>query len=333
MKLPAIGVAPQKETQFNGKGIFSVEDLVRFLPRRYNDFSKETGILPEDQLSCLIVRVTKVQTYNNGVPMMLAFCRTEDEKLILVRWFRQNYLATRISNYIGRNVYLCGKLTYDPEYKNYSTTAPEMFEPKISEGMRIVPVYSKIPGMSTEYLEEKMGEAVSYPEVCAETLPYSIVADENLLPMREALYSIHFPKSMNQVKLAQERLLLDDLVYFALNTEYAARHSADGSAFGIGSIKLVNTILADLPFKLTADQQDAVSGMINKIRSGKRLNALVQGDVGCGKTIVAILMMAAFVGSGYQAAIMAPTQVLAKQHYADLRSMMEPLGYKASLWV
>ena len=95
MKLSAIGITPQKEKQFNGKGIFSVEDMVRYLPRKYNDFSRETGILPEDQISCLIVTVNKVCTYNNGKPLMIAFCETEDGKRIFVKWFHQNYLAAK----------------------------------------------------------------------------------------------------------------------------------------------------------------------------------------------------------------------------------------------
>ena len=152
MKLSAIGITPQKEKQFNGKGIFSVEDMVRYLPRKYNDFSRETGILPEDQISCLIVTVNKVCTYNNGKPLMIVFCETEDGKRIFVKWFHQNYLAAKYEEFVGHKVYLCAKLEYSAEYDNYSATSPEMFEPRISIGKRIIPVYSKIPGMSMDYL-------------------------------------------------------------------------------------------------------------------------------------------------------------------------------------
>ena len=150
MKLSAIGITPQKEKQFNGKGIFSVEDMVRYLPRKYNDFSRETGILPEDQISCLIVTVNKVCTYNNGKPLMIVFCETEDGKRIFVKWFHQNYLAAKYEEFVGHKVYLCAKLEYSAEYDNYSATSPEMFEPRISIGKRIIPVYSKIPGMSMD---------------------------------------------------------------------------------------------------------------------------------------------------------------------------------------
>lgn len=138
MKLSAIGITPQKEKQFNGKGIFSVEDMVRYLPRKYNDFSRETGILPEDQISCLIVTVNKVCTYNNGKPLMIVFCETEDGKRIFVKWFHQNYLAAKYEEFVGHKVYLCAKLEYSAEYDNYSATSPEMFEPRISIGKRII---------------------------------------------------------------------------------------------------------------------------------------------------------------------------------------------------
>jgi len=99
-----------------------------------------------------------------------------------------------------------------------------------------------------------------------------------------------------------------------------------GSPFSVKTKKLVIGILEQLPYQLTEDQQRAVDGMLDDIKQGKRINALVQGDVGCGKTIVAFLMMGAIAGSGYQAALMAPTQMLAKQHYLDLKALVEPLG-------
>lgn len=242
MKLSAIGITPQKEKQFNGKGIFSVEDMVRYLPRKYNDFSRETGILPEDQISCLIVTVNKVCTYNNGKPLMIVFCETEDGKRIFVKWFHQNYLAAKYEEFVGHKVYLCAKLEYSAEYDNYSATSPEMFEPRISIGKRIIPVYSKIPGMSMDYLSAKMEAAVSMPEALGETLPPDMVADEKLLLMREALYSVHFPQSMAQIEKAHDRLLLDDMVYFAMSNEYAARSSSIGSPFNIKTLGTIKEI-------------------------------------------------------------------------------------------
>lgn len=329
MKLSYLGIAKNKENQFNSKGIYTVEDLVRFLPRRYNDFSHETGILPEDQVSCLTVIVKRVNTYHNGTPMMIAFCNVKSTgETLLVKWFRQNYMATKINNCVDHEVYVCGKVTYSEQFRTYSITMPELFEPKVSEGKRIIPVYSKINGMSADYLTEKMMAAIGIPEASAETCPYDLVEAEKLLPIQKALYYLHFPKTMEQVQRGQDRVLFDELLYFAMSNEYASRNSALGSAFAVKTMGAVNRILEKLPYNLTEDQQAAVNAMLADARSGRRINALVQGDVGCGKSIVAFLMMAAFVDSGYQAALMAPTQVLARQHYDDLRALVEPMGGK-----
>ena len=267
MKLSYLGIMKAKEHQFNRKGIYTVEDLVRFLPRKYNDFSRETGILPEDQTSCLIATVTRVNSYHNGTPMMIAFCTIQPtgEKL-LVKWFRQNYMLNKISACVGRDVYICAKLVYDEKYKNYSATMPELFEPKISEGKRILPVYPKIPGMSAEYLTEKMQAAVGIPEATSETCPYDLVAEEKLLPIQKALYYLHFPKTMEQIQQGQDRMLFDDLLYFALNNEYASRNSAIGSAFSVKTLGAVNRIVESLPYKLTADQKAAIDSMIETLK-------------------------------------------------------------------
>lgn len=329
MKLSYLGIAKNKENQFNSKGIYTVEDLVRFLPRRYNDFSHETGILPEDQVSCLTVIVKRVNTYHNGTPMMIAFCNVKSTgETLLVKWFRQNYMAAKINNCVDHEAYVCGKVTYSEQFRTYSITMPELFEPKVSEGKRIIPVYSKINGMSADYLTEKMMAAIGIPEASAETCPYDLVEAEKLLPIQKALYYLHFPKTMEQVQRGQDRVLFDELLYFAMSNEYASRNSALGSAFAVKTMGAVNRILEKLPYNLTEDQQAAVNAMLADARSGRRINALVQGDVGCGKSIVAFLMMAAFVDSGYQAALMAPTQVLARQHYDDLRALVEPMGGK-----
>ena len=225
MKLSYLGIMKAKEHQFNRKGIYTVEDLVRFLPRKYNDFSRETGILPEDQTSCLIATVTRVNSYHNGTPMMIAFCTIQPtgEKL-LVKWFRQNYMLNKISACVGRDVYICAKLVYDEKYKNYSATMPELFEPKISEGKRILPVYPKIPGMSAEYLTEKMQVAVGIPEATSETCPYDLVAEEKLLPIQKALYYLHFPKTMEQIQQdARYPLVVTDVFHQELRRNMLER--------------------------------------------------------------------------------------------------------------
>lgn len=327
MNLTVLNITEQKKKQFNKKGIFTAEDLVRFLPRKYNDFTRETGILPETEVSCFVVTVNKVQSYRNRVPMLMAFCTVKSTgKSLLVKWFNQNYLKTRLDNCVGRDVYVAGKVAYSREYNNYAITSPELFEPNISEGKKVYPIYSKIAGMGNEYLADKIKKAVSISELTAETCPYDLVKEQGLLSIQDALYKLHFPATMEQVRKAQERMLFDDLLYFALSNEWAGRKSSPGSQYAIKTLRAYSQLRSTLPYELTDDQRTAVDGMLQHIRDGKRLNALVQGEVGCGKTIIAFLLMAAMSDSGYQSVLMAPTQVLARQHYEDLCKLVEPLG-------
>lgn len=329
MLLAQLNITPNKIKQFNNKGIYSAEQLVTFLPRKYNDYTKETGILPESEISCLIVRVNRVKVYNKSVPMMIAFCTVQPTgESLLIKWFNQNYLRGNIENCINRDVYVAGRVVKSEEYNNYSITSPDLFEANISKGKKICPVYPKIEGMSTEYLTSKINTALSFSELTAETCPPEIIDSEKLMCMRDALYQLHFPQTMETLKKAQERLLFDDLLYFAMCNEWAMRNTAIGSPYSIKTLRVIKELKDLLPYELTSDQQSAINAMVAHVREGKRLNALVQGDVGCGKSIVAFVMMALFADSQYQAVLMAPTQVLAKQHYTDLCNLMEPLGFR-----
>ena len=329
MTLSELNISPRKEKQFNSKGIYTTQDLVRYLPRKYNDFSHITGILPETENSCLVVTIDKVQSYNKKVSVLIAYSTVvpSGEKLHL-SWFNQSYLSGSLSMCIGQQVYVAGKVTYNEQYKNYSMT-PEIFERDIKGGQRVYPVYPKISGMSMDYLVEKVRLAMADLDSLEETCPPDILATNGQLSTKEALLKLHNPASMQDVLQAQERLVFDDLLYFALNNEWARRNSAIGSSFSIKTLKSYYTAIAALPYNLTNDQQATLKMLLEQVKNGRRINALVQGDVGCGKTIVAFLMMLAFADSGYQSVLMAPTQVLARQHYDDLTAMVSSLGLKA----
>ena len=327
MTLSELDITPQKAKQFEKKGIFTAENLLRFLPRKYLDFTRETGILSEDEVSCLVVQIERFSTYFRKVDMMKAFGKImpKGEK-IAITWFNQNFLLHRYQGCEGQMVYVAGKVRYNSTYQTYEMSMPEMFEPNIEAGKRVVPVYPKIAGMSNDYLVGKIKMAAGIPDASTEPLPEDSLQSLGLLTTKEMLYQLHFPESMAQVEKAKERLIYDDLILFAMEQEWAVRNSAIGSPFSVRTKSLMQSILKALPYSLTQDQKSAIRAMMESVESGKRINALVQGDVGCGKTIVAFLMMAAFVGSGYQAVLMAPTQVLARQHYNDLVALMEPLG-------
>lgn len=330
MQLANLGVTPAKEKQFNKKGIFSVEDLVRFFPRAYNDCSNITGILPENAVSIIIVRINDVRLYNNGIPVIVATCTEKQSgKRVNISWFHQNYLYSRICFLRNSEVLVSGKITYNMQYDNYSISSPLVFTSDIKNGARIYPVYSKINGMSDEYLSGKIAEALKFD--VQETCPEHVIQDNKLLSLQAAINELHSPTSTERLELAKERLVFDDLLYFALRMEKSDRMVSRGSQYGVKTLKMTTQIIESLPYSLTEDQKNTLRSMVSHMKQGKRINALVQGDVGCGKSIIAFLMMVVAADSGYQAVLMAPTQVLAKQHYEDFSNLVAPFGLKTAL--
>ena len=327
MELSEIGVTSSKRKQFESKGIYTVEDLLQYMPRKYNDFSKLTGILPPDQYSCFQVKVISV-TRRNGthVPFIQAKCiELINHNTVYVNWFNMPWKYDSLSLLVDEIVLVVGKVNL---YNGYTVANPEIFT-TLQKGLGVYPVYSTIHGMSGQYLSEKLAAAIkTIHNGSHELLPPDILNRESELPMSTALRYIHCPKTMTQAEQGMKRILLNDLLYFSIHNELSKLEVSSGSQYNLKTTQLKNNIEADLPYKLTEDQNETITSMIKSAEEGRRINALVQGDVGCGKTIVCTLVAAAFIGSGYQVVLMAPTQVLAKQHYESIAELMKPYNIK-----
>lgn len=331
--LKSIGVTPQKAQQFEKRGIFSTEDLVAYLPTKYRDFSKITGILSEAETSCLVVKTRQISA-NSGsrIPYVAVDGTLQTGEEVRIVWFHQQYRYRTLLPQMGMTFFVAGKVKKDgdPRYNRYSIISPELFEPLSADARRIYPVYRKIPGMSMDYLTEKISQALSMPDATAEILPADVVQGNNLLSRKEALYYLHRPKTQAQITQGQRRILYDDLLYFALHNEWAKRRAVPVSSAMILETEKMEAARASLGYTLTPDQQSTLDHIIADAKANRRVNALVQGDVGCGKTIIAILAMIAMAENGYQSVIMAPTQVVARQHYEALVAVTAPLGLKAA---
>lgn len=329
MELDFIDVAAAKKKQFESRGIRSVEDLLQFLPRKYKDYSKITGILPGDQVSCFYANVQQVRIEQGSkVTFITAVCTEPNTNVrIYVRWFNMRWAYNRLKLFERQTVVIAGKVEYSEQYHTYSVNNPEVFD-FVKQGLGIYPVYKSVPGMSYDYLTKKMAEAIRVGILDSENLPVDIVQDANQITMPVALRYIHKPTTMEEVEKGQNRILFNDLIYFAVQNELNATNISAGSQYNVKSRELVNSIISELPFSLTADQHKAVFDMIELAENGRRINALLQADVGAGKTEVVLLVAAAMVDSGYQVAIMAPTQVLAKQHFESFTEQLATHGVK-----
>lgn len=333
MELDVLGVTPKKKKQFESRGIYSVEDLLQYLPRAYRDYRSITGILPHDQVSVLLGTVVSCERRaGNGRQFVSATCWIEPQNLELtVRWFNMNWKYQEIKSLAERKekVIIAGKADFDSRY-GYSLNQPEVFEAYNERLLRIYPIYRSVSGMSSSYLEEIMHKAISVGLADSEILPRDILDAAGEAGMPAALRFIHMPNTMEEVEQGRRRVLFNDLLYFAIQNELNRNEVSAGSQYNIKTRSLLKKIITSLPFSLTADQEKAVNEMLSYAEAGRRINALVQGDVGCGKTIICTLMAAAFADSGYQSVIMAPTQVLAKQHYNSISEMLAPYGIRTA---
>ena len=330
MDLEVLGVKPAKIKQFEGKGIYTVADLLQYLPRAYKDLRRITGILPKDQVSLVCATVMSCERKpGNGKHFVVAKVLVEPRNVEMsVLWFNMPWIVNQLRPLAERRqrVIIAGKI--DCNNYGYSLVQPDIFEPYDDNVLRIYPVYRAISGMSSAYLEETMRSAISTGLQGSEVLPRDIVDASGEVSMPIALRYIHHPQTMEEVEQGRSRILFNDLLYFAIHNELNRSEVSAGSQYNIKTRSLVNKMIRSLPFQLTTDQQKAINDMIEHAEDGRRINALVQGDVGAGKSIIMFLMAAAFADSGYQAAIMAPTQVLAKQHYEAVVEMMEPYGIR-----
>ena len=326
MDLSEIGVSSAKQKQFNKKGIYTVEDLANTLPRKYLDYSKRGEIddnnVGED-ISFVGTVITGVKTVGSARDCLKLTLENKDTReKVDVMWFHQLYKKDFLDTMYGREVLCCGKLSKNTYNKSFYFANPQVFTSKITDEEIIFPVYSKISGMSDDYFKKTLDAAMSKISV-SDYLDEQTRKEFRLCEYNgEYFRKIHQPKSQDEINECKRRKIFDDLFYFASKLYTEANEQTD-SPFAANLSENTYKILGTLPFELTDDQKNVMSEIKARMESGKRLNALVQGDVGSGKTVVAFSSMLLMAESGYQSVLMAPTKVLAEQHYADLCKLCE----------
>lgn len=329
MNLDILNLRSDKILQFNKKGIYTIEDLVNFMPRKYYDFTNPDYImyLEADEMQATIGTIQGI----NQAEKYLQFDVMDDKGWHLyVTFFHMDYLARQFNE--GDRV-IVGGIVKQGRFKTMIN--PTIFTTEIEENERIYSVYSSIKGMSNQFLEDKIKKAIQLMDK-EDFLEPILQKKYGVVSNYQAYRMLHFPKTMKEVQIAKKRLLLNDLFLFNYHIkEMESEYSAETDV-KITSIEKTKELMNSLPFPLTEGnfnkntfgQKDVLNDIVIDIMDGKRVNALVQGDVGCGKTIVAFLLMMVLAENGYQSVLLAPTLVLAKQHFTELVSYMDKFGYK-----
>lgn len=308
----------------------TVEDVCQLFPSKYYDFSF-INPLNTSRLDKNYAFVCKLVSYElkKQSSIYIVRCTLQDiytQNELCVSWFgtTEMYNVLKKDYRPGDTCFIGGKLKASNKKNLFFMSNPIIFKKYDGESdCHIYTAYEKIRGISESNFERIINDCLEHATI-PDKVPRELLHKYNLMSKDEAIREMHKPSSVEEVKKAKYRLNMDDLLYFALQLEEKNRNLPAGSAYGIHSLAITTKIIENLPFQITKDQKSAYEELVNRIRSGKRLNALIQGDVGCGKTILAFLLMFVMADNGFQSVLLAPTQVLASQHYNELKEMAAP---------
>lgn len=318
-------------------------DFLFHLPSRYEDYSIVSKIA-EVQLGETVTiqgQVLDIKTnYMRGsrIKTMQKAIVADGTGSIELTWFNQPYLTKAIST--NSLISASGKAIAFGRSRTLSIQSPEYeilsFDGSGIHTGRLIPVYPETQGVSSKWLRRQIHTLLTeHKELLKEYLPVEIIKKYQLMPFGEALQEIHYPKNMETAHEARGRLAFDELFLMQLRSNQRRaewREKQQGLKFEIKKFKSeINTCISSLPFTLTNAQHEAVANIFEDMQKDKPMNRLLQGDVGSGKTIVAAISMYAAYLNGYQSVLMAPTEILANQHYTGIAKILEPLGVKVEL--
>ncbi len=313
------GIGDKSVLQLNQLGIYSVEDLLEYYPYRY-EFLKPSDVLEdssETQVINVVVESEPKVSYIRRNFNSLRFRVRYQNLLIMVSIFNRAFLKPNLQ--VGKEITLIGK--YDAKKNQFIANDIKLIailEPKIT------PIYHLSKGLKQNQLYNWMLQAIRLPVSQVQKIPYRLEEEYQMLNKEEALHFIHFPKSVEDIKKAKIRFIYEELFEFMFQIMYLKKKESE--SFGLPrnfDDALIQKFIDCLPFELTVDQKKAVEDGLCDLRSSKRMNRLVLGDVGSGKTIVATILMYANVIAGYQSVLMAPTEILATQHYLSFLKLFE----------
>lgn len=306
--------------------IKTIADLLYHFPFRYEDYSETSPIAQIEAGQEVTIHgvIEMISSYRSPRKKMLLTEAIVADKTgqIKIVWFQQPYIKKVLA--VGDNVYMSGKVRQErmglemisPAYEK------EKKEQETTHTARIVPMYPLTAGITQKQLRFLMQECLPLAKDINDWLPDEIRKQANVLPLQQAMTSIHFPRTKSEQEEAQRRIKFDELFLLQLRAEKIRQSLAKDAAPSIPFHEdLITSFIASLPFPLTQDQKVATWEIIQDMQKETPMNRLLEGDVGVGKTIVAGIVLLHTVHAGYQAVLMAPTEILAKQHLESLRSV------------
>ena len=329
------GVGPKTAAQFAAAGLHTVNDLLTFLPRRHEDFTHVVAIADiQPGKATIKARCEKISTrmVRRGLKLTTAVLADDTGKLNAV-WFNQPYRIQQLGG-SKEEFYFSGEFEF--QYNRYQLTNPtaESAKEMPVQADRLLPVYRSIHGLKSQIVRKTLESLRPLMAVLPETLPDNIIVSQKLLSRAEAIGSIHFPKTSEEVAGARERLAFEELFQLLLASKLNKQENAKLVGWHIPfEQSVVKQFVERLPFALTGAQRRAAWDILQDFEKKVPMNRLLQGDVGSGKTVVAGLAARQAASHGFQSALMAPTEILARQHAETLHNLLAPFGVKVGLLI
>jgi len=329
------GVGPNRVKLLNKLNIYNLEDLITYYPRDYEDRSKPKKILDtvdgEEVLIEAIVtsKMREIRTYRKNMTIYKLIVRDETDSCELV-WYNQSYLKNMFQ--MGKKYKFYGKINKKIGMTEMLSPVYDVEEKSKNTG-KIIPLYPITYNLSQNTIRQIIENGLELTsDKLEETMPDYLLEEYNLLTLREAINKIHFPSEFADFNKARKRLVFEELLIMQLLL-LSLKNKYKNEEVGISFNKAakMSELINDLPFKLTKAQLRVLEEIDKDMESEKAMNRLLQGDVGSGKTIVAIIAAYKAVKSGYQMAIMAPTSILASQHLESFEAVLSKYGIKCEL--
>lgn len=348
------GVGPKIAYKLNKLGIYTAQDLIMYFPKKHIDYSSRTLIkhLKEGENTTIFgyiksvsafntknkLSVVKVTVADESGRLELSFFQAKSNRFMLERVKAQFPVnaGIMVSGTVKRSSY-DGKLTFDKP--NYSIMTGEFLEDKNTNLnlARIVPIYTVCEDLSIKVLRRAIYNAINiYKNEIENIVPDYIREKYGILDKKIAVEQIHFPESIELLEQARFSLIFEELFLIQLKLVRLREQNSNSHcalALKIKEQGIVRKFIDNLPFELTGGQKKAVNEILNDLNSDIPMARLLQGDVGSGKTVVATIMLLAGVENGYQGALMAPTEILAQQHYNNLQQWLTPMGISVGLFL
>lgn len=327
------GIGPKRAAKLNRLGIYTVKDLLYYFPRQFEDRStiKKIIQLEDEEKATIKAVITNIESYSPKKGMVLTRVDVKDDtgfaKLV---FFNREYIKNTFR--AGDGILVFGKVKRSGNFVELTSCEIEYRSKDPKTTGKVMPVYPLSYGITNRDISGMIRNVFDSREIAIpEYMPKHLIEKYRLCSIDYAIKNIHFPKDKAALKVALYRLIFEELLILQLGLFMFKGGKGDEKGIVFENSEKVEEVLKRLPFKLTAAQTRALNEINADMCSDIVMSRLVQGDVGSGKTVVAMIALANCVFNGYQGAMMAPTEILAQQHFESFSEILEPMGIKIAL--